>query len=162
MAYEIPQVTISPFPPIGINGQFADTGFKDVTTGICDVAVDPGLFLVLGANGYQSVKLPAVTGDIASGKGFSVFKTMTEARPGLPLYPATSAIDVLRVGRIYIVVQGTVIDEGPVFIIHAGASAGMVRGDASSGGTAATVLPRAKCIKGASAGNVAIISINLP
>lgn len=155
-----PQLVVTQFPAVASAGQIADTGFRDVTTGIADGDMDPALAVVLGAHGSDSIKLPSATGDLASLKGWTLAKVMKE--PRTPQFAATDAVDVLRVGRLWVVPQGDVVDEGPVYVIHSGANAGRIRGDAGSGGNAATLVSRAKVLKGATAGNLARIAVNLP
>ncbi len=160
MSFEIPQTTVSQFPAIGLEGQLADSGFHDITAGIVGTALDCGRLICLGDDGYQSVKPIASSADVPFVKGFSLYRAMIE--PNSPRFPAGVAIDILRVGRIYVVAQGDLTDEGPVFVVHAGANAGLLRADVGSGGNAATAFTRAKVIKGGSAGALCIVSINLP
>lgn len=155
------QLTVTQFPEIGLEGQLADSGFHDITPGIVDSALDHGRFVVLGANGYQSIKLPGASADVTNtAKGVVLYRAMKE--PCSPHFNATETADVLRVGRIYVVPQGDMTDEGPVYVIYSGANAGKVRADAGSGGNAAVLEPRAKMIKGGAAGSVCILSVNLP
>jgi hypothetical protein len=152
-----PQTSVTYFPDIGLNGQLADTGHHDITTGLADTSLDCGLAVVLGANGYQSIKLPGSSGDVTNTiKGWTLYRAMKE--PNDPRYVIHDAVDVLRVGRIWIIAQGDLVDEGPVYVVHSGANAGKVRGD----NTGATLVSRAKVIQGATAGNLAKISVNLP
>lgn len=156
-----PQTSVQYFPDPGLNGQITDTGFHDITTGIGDTDLDVGLAVVLGANGTRSIKLPGASTDVQNTiKGWTCYTPMIEPRN--PRFAQGDAVNVIRVGRVWVVCQGTTVDEGPVYVIYSGANAGQVRGDAGSGGNAAVQVTRAKIIQGASAGNLAQLSVNLP
>ncbi len=155
-----PQLSVTYFPSSAYAGMPADGGFRDVTTGIADTDMDHGLAVCLGANGDQSIKLPGASGDLSSLKGFTLRRVMAEPRS--PAFAAHDALDVMRVGRLWVAVQGDVVSEGPVYIIYSGTNAGLVRGDAGSGGNAAVLVTRCKVLEGATAGNLAKIAISLP
>jgi len=156
-----PQVSVEYFPDPGMNGQIVDIGPRDILSALADTDLDIGLGVVLGANGPNSIKLPGQTSDVANlFMGFTRYNPMIEPRS--PHYAATDTVGVLRVGRIWLVCQGDVTDQGPLYVIHAGANAGKIRGDAGSGGNAATQVTRGRVIQGATAGNLCQVALNMP
>lgn len=159
MPFETQQTSVTYFPDVAIAGQLADTGFRDVRTGILDTDCGAGLAVVLGANGPQSVKLPGQSSDVTDKlMGFTVYDPMRE--PRTPRYAAKDCINVVKKGRLWVTAQGDTADQGPVYVVHSGSNAGQIRGDA--GGGTATVCQRARVVQGATAGGLTQIEINLP
>lgn len=159
---QAPQLRVDYFPNPGLNGTLVDaSGFHDITTALVEApGFDLGLAIVLGAGGYGFGKIPGASGDIANVIGFSLYKPMQE--PAFPHWQPTNAADILRKGRIWILSQGATVDNGPAFIIYSGANAGMLRGDAGSGGNAALQFTRGTVRQGAAAGGLSILEVNLP
>lgn len=158
---QAPQMRVDYFPNPGLAGQLADTGFHDITTALAEApGFDIGLAIAQGAGGYGFGKIPGASGDIANVIGWSLYKPMQE--PAFPRYQPTFAADILRKGRIWVLCQGATVDNGPAFVIYAGANAGMLRGDAGSGGNAALQVTRATVRNGAAAGGLAILDVNMP
>lgn len=158
-----PMSRVDYFPNPGLNGTVADSGHHDITTALAESpGFDIGLAIVLGAGGYGFGRLPSASTDISNGLviGFSLYKPMQE--PAFPHWQPTFAADILRKGRIWVVCQGAMVDQGPVFIIYSGANAGQVRGDAGSGGNAAVAFSRAVARQGAAAGGLVILDVNTP
>lgn len=156
-----PQTRVDQFPNIGLNGTLADCGNHTISSVTVETGgFDVGVAVALGVGGYGFGKALAASGDVANVIGWSMFKPMME--PSVPRFLATNVADVVRKGRLWVLCQGATVDLGPAFVIYSGASAGQLRGDASSGGTAALQVTRATVLQGAAAGGLALLDINMP
>lgn len=161
---EMPQLTVTQFPNPAIEGMIADTSAisgNNTISRLAQGALHAGRGVCKGTL-YEQVKLPALASDVTDHfQGFTTYNAMREPVAAGPLYKDTDAVGIFRRGPIWLLAEGTVIDDGPVYIVNGtgAGTPGMLRGDANSG--AATVMPRAKVIKGATAGNLALVEINL-
>lgn len=163
MSIQIPQTSYDLYPAAGYAGQIADLGaFTEKVSGLAQVALDAGLFLVKGTASNQ-VKLPTATGEVTNNlKGVAVYQSLRMPTGGANRYAIGDSLPVLRKGRIYVpVISVAVTDDMVPYIVHTGGDAGKIRGDnAASNATAAP--SGVKVIIGAAAGGLAVVEINLP
>lgn len=166
---QIPQTTYNLVPPVAFAGMLADSGPHDIESALAEEPFDCGLGVVqgtsMGIGNTPQVKLPDNTGEVATFKGVTQFLSFKEPIAGSTVrYQATDTVPVITMGRVWVhideTVGATMVNEGPVYLVHSGAQAGKFRGDANSG--AATLIPNAKCKIGGSAGGIAQIKVNLP
>lgn len=159
MSFEFPMTSVKYFPDVAIPGQIADNGPRDVATGIADTALDCGYGVVEGSNGEDSIALPAATGDVANKfAGVTVYNPMVEPKGSANRFAAKDTVSVLKKGRIWVTAQGDMVNKGPVYCVHSGTDAGKFRGD----NTTATQVSGARVVKGALAGSMALIEVNIP
>lgn len=154
---DIPQVAYENTMPVGIAGMVAQTGQhvdsflagEDIAFGLGVVTDDPDTDTVILPNG----------GAIADRtfRGFTIYNA-SQAANAAEGYLEKQAVSVLRRGRIWLEAQGDVVSDGEIFVIDTGADAGKIRGD----NTDATLIGSCVCLKGALAGALALVEINLP
>lgn len=160
---DIPQIAYSYVPPAALQGQTGTIAPSTTATGVAEVALDCGLFLV-GGSADQGVKLPTAAADVTNTlRGVSLYQDVKEPIKGLPRFKVGDAVPVLRKGQVWVpVVTADVATDQIPFVVHSGGDAGKIRGTAGAGpdGT----IPAAGCrvIKGAVAGGLALVEINLP
>lgn len=160
MAFEIPQTTMTQFPAVALEGMVADMRSAVIVSKLATVAIPVGRGVVK-ATAWDLCKLPALGTDITNlFQGVAILNSMRE--PGVPHYAINSAVSVLRRGAIWLLAEGDVTDEGPVFIVNGSGAGtpGKLRGDANT--AAATQVTAAKVLKGATAGSLALVEFNLP
>lgn len=160
---EIPQLTYRTEPLAAYPGQLADLSAKQCDTGVCDVAMDCGRGLVYGS-AYSHVKLPTSAGDITNHfQGFGLYQAIKEPVPSTAArFKIKDSINVLRKGRIWIPCEGNTTDDTPCFVVHTNADAtkvGMVRADLDT--NKAAQAPGCRIIRGANAGGLALVEVNL-
>jgi hypothetical protein len=160
------QTSVSTNFGLGYAGMRADNGPCDTLS--CynrnGTAIPFGLALVKGT-GDRDVKLPVGGSVAADFMGLAEFthayKNYDLASPlGIPI---GGMVDVARKGRYLVQVDGTVVAGGPVFMRIAagtGTQLGAFRGDADTASCVA--LTGLKFLSAATAGNLAIVEINIP
>lgn len=148
--FPLPQTHYNQFPTVAFNGQVADGGpFRDIISRLLDADCGVGIGLCTGVDNTR-VKLISTGTDVttAAFKGFVIYEPNRE-----PAYPTPSAgtmrkagdsVQLLRKGRIWVMPQGDVVDDGPVYLCTT-ANYGQVRGD----NTNASLLPNAYVVIGA-------------
>jgi hypothetical protein len=160
MTIQIPQTNYTNFPAAALAGQLADLMWgKHVDSMAADVDLDCGLFLVLGAS-YGRCKIPTATGQVTNNlQGVALYEAVKEPYLTTARFKARDMIPVLRRGRVWVpVVSVTVTDDVIPYIIHTGSDAGKIRGD----NTNATAAPSGvKVLRGAAAGGLALVEVNL-
>lgn len=122
-----------------------------------------GLFVCLGTNLEEQVKVPAVATDITNelkGRGVVLHSHATESvKDGLePGQLDKGMVSVMGKGFVYVKVTETVVPTDAVAVRFGGA------GDKGSFGKTVTagetaVLPKARYVKGAAAGEIAILEL---
>lgn len=159
MAFQIPQTTVTQFPDIAIEGMVADMQSTNIITRIATIGIPVGRGVVK-SSAWDLCKLPTSAAEVTNNfQGVSIYSAMRE--PGVPHYAIKASVSVLRRGLIWLIAEGTVVDDGPVFIVNGSGAgtAGMLRGDANT--AAATQVTQARVIKGATAGSLALVEFNL-
>lgn len=160
MALQIPQTSYTNEAPTGYAGQLADLSPSHTDSMAADVALDCGLFVVLGA-AYGRCKLPTATGQVTNNlQGISRYVAMAEPRTAGARFKIGDMVPVGRKGRYLVpVVSATVADDAIPYIIHTGADAGTIRGTTDA---SATIAPSGvKVLRGAAAGGLALVEVNL-
>lgn len=164
----IPQTSYEYAPAAAVAGQLASTGFDvSTTSGIAETAIGAGAFVASGtANGQ--VKIPAASGDVTGKiRGVARYQVAKEpvgpiGGPFLPNFKIGDAVPVLRRGPIWVpVAEADVADDAVPYVIFSGDNAGSIRGTAN----ADAVQPSngaVRVLKGASAGGLALVELNLP
>jgi hypothetical protein len=162
-----------------VDADVSGIAFTAVGTTNCSVAdiilnelnVPFGVLVVEDATGLSDERahLPQATGDITTvGKvaGISVHNHGVEQNKGGINnlgYEPQSAMNLLKKGRIYVTVEDAVVKTGLPFVrFVAGATEqlGSFRSDADSGD--AVALPNASYVTSASAGELAVVEVNIP
>lgn len=132
-------------------------------------AIDFGLLVVRDSMDEDKARVPIVAADITTANnlfGITVRTQTVENNYGAntnPGYALDSPMSIARKARIYVEVEDAVLQGGTVYVRHTASGTeklGAFRSDAD--GTDASILPNAVYETSASAGNVAIVSINLP
>lgn len=108
--------------PTALEGQLADSGFTDKVSKENAAAVPFGLFLTKDT-GDKAVKLPAAAADITDPlkrQGVALaHQALESSASGDPTYPAKSAVNVLRKGRVWVAVEEDVSPTDPVYVRYA-------------------------------------------
>ena len=167
MAYEIPQTTVTQFPPAAIQGMLGDNGPVDVFGALVSetLGVDAGLALILdtaqaAVQGYAlKAKYPVDANSLVA--GFSVYRSMgPRVESGTTMFPLNSPVNLLRKGRIWALVQNTVSQGDEVFAWFGTGVKGQIRNDDGSGN--AVKVRGARVIRGAATNGFALIDLNIP
>lgn len=153
----IPQTSINSISS-GFPGNIVDTRSSVVETFTAQSILNFGVFVVKGNSG--KVKLPA-NGSEVTDKFAGIVLSSAVKHPGP--YEVNAVVPVLRRGAVFVLAEGAVTEDGPLFVVNGSGAGtpGALRGDAN-GGAATQITTRARIIKGASAGQLAEIEINLP
>ncbi len=163
----MPQTSVLLEPAaVAAPGQLADSGYKDsITAWVESVAgVDSGRFLCEGtaptvSNGRRPGGVNPSDATIgARVLGCVIFEALRE--PKSPRYSQYDVVTCLRKGRIYVLAgTGGISRYVPLFLVHTGAEAGLltVTDDANT-----VAIPGVSALIAATAGNYALIDVNLP
>lgn len=159
MSFPLPQTSYALTPAVAFAGMLADAVSTRMISGLADTALDAGYGLCRGAADGE-VKLPGAGSDVTTDfQGVSVYLASKMPVQGSALrYAAKDSVSILRQGRIWVLALGDMVSDGPVYCVDAVANFGRFRGD----NTNAALVPNAIVIKGATAGNLALIALNLP
>lgn len=113
-------------PAAAYPGQFADNGYKDITSALAvAAAISYGLLGVVdttNSNGFDNmaVKVPAASTDITTATKQLGVVVADQARAqsalfSVPTYPQFSAVPLCRKGRLWVQSETAVADGAPVY-----------------------------------------------
>ena len=104
-----------------------------------------------------------ITGGLIRGVSFIDLSLETPVG-GAPLYAETDSIPLMRKGRIWVVAENTAVADQPVFVrFQNGDDSATFDGGFSGVNTIDhDLLPDAKWFKGAAAGELGVIEVNIP
>lgn len=122
-----------------------------------------GRLVSLDASAQGLAKVPAAAGDVTNSSAGVVVRRLTKVTDptlALPGYAAKDSVPVLRKGKIWVRVESGVTRGAAAFARHAVSNQGQFRHDADGGN--ATLVPSAYYRTSASAGQLAMVEINLP
>lgn len=112
----------------------------------------------------KQCRLPRLTGEITAGTGLGIVVADTSREYNAGGYADKSEVPILRKGCFYFRTESTIAEGGAIFARFADPTAtyglGSLRHDADT--SDAVAIPTAVCVRGASAGGIAIGQINLP
>lgn len=148
------QLSYSLTTAAAIAGMKADAQFDFVESHPAQAAIGFGLGVVRHAAGDNRVRLPAVADTAALLMGIALH----EQKESLIGYVANDAVNVLRRGIAWVLVNDTVADGEDVFVVNAVADFGKFRND----NTNAIALATGKFRSAAVSGGIAKVEINLP
>jgi hypothetical protein len=135
-------------------GMKADAQFDYVESHPAQAAVGFGLGVVRHAAGDDRVRLPAGADASAAFMGIALH----EQKESLIGYLANDSVNVLRRGKAWVLVNDTVADGEPAFVVNAVGDFGKFRND----NTNAIVVPTGVFRSAAVSGGIAIVEINIP
>lgn len=144
-------------------GMKADSGFDDVASVVAEGAVKFGYAVTRGTDLEKQGRVPVLTGEVSDltlvlGVALKT-QAIESSDSGDPTYADKNMMSVMKEGRVYVQVQDTVTTASAVFVRFAGGNEGQFRSDADGGD--AVALPNAKWVKGAGAGELAIVQLDL-
>jgi hypothetical protein len=159
---------------VAFPGQPADIGVKDKTSALAVAAAIPYGVLVVrdisNSSGFDKIagKVPALSADITaigSALGVSIADQARAQDPSVAaaVYPINSAVSVMRTGRIWVVVEETVVAGDLPFVRFAAGGGGTQLGAFRKSADTATAvaLPTAVYVSGAASGGYAVVELNL-
>lgn len=169
MTYEIPQTTVTQYPAAALQGMVGDNGLLDVLSACVSETggLDAGLGVILdtaqaSTPGYTlKAKLPVDANSIIA--GFTLYRAMGGVLNATsdPRFPLDAGVNIVRKGRIWVLAQANVVQGDPVYVWFAGTSVnGSIRNDAGS--NQAVYARGCRVLRGASAGGLALIDVNIP
>jgi hypothetical protein len=161
-----PQMTVDQFPAAAFAGQLYDPGQADIMSAIVSesggveagvaVILDTAQTTLLPGYGFKA-KLPVDANSVVF--GFTLLNVMKE--PKSPRFAVKDSVACIRKGRIWCLVQNTVVQGDDVYAWYStGSTKGSIRNDAGS--TQAVKVRGCKVLIGASTGGVALVDCNLP
>jgi hypothetical protein len=139
----------------------ADSSFTHKVAALAEAAVDCGMGVVLGTVNAPTpqVRYPANTGEVTDTfMGVVIYEAMKEPQTSAARYAATEPLSLMRRGPIWCVTNGTMVAQGPVYLVHTGADVGKFRGN----NTNATLVSGARVKTGVTGAGIAEIDFNLP
>lgn len=139
-------------------GMKADARFDEVVSFQAEGAVAFGLGVIRGTAPETEVKIPAGATTGFRGVALHIHK---EPVAGLCRYEDTEMVSVLRKGRAWVPVVGTIAVTDTVRLIHTGGNAGMFTA-ATTGSTAISGLEFAGAYATSGSPAIALLDINLP
>lgn len=147
-------------------GLIADMFEKDVMSFITPSDSIPfGLAVARNSTDDYNCKLPAASGDDLIGIALS---TMAKEIPlGAPVqtvqYVAGDAVSVMREGRVWVLVEETVLPGSPVFVRFTAGAGGSQKGAfrASADSASAVAWTKAKYLTNAVAGALALVEVRM-
>lgn len=116
-----------------------------------------GYAIVEGTDPLTQVKIPAATGKAFRGISISTWAKEQDAL-GDGKYTDKEAVNILRRGEIWVMVNGNVTVDDAAYFVYTGADAGKFRNDATN----ADAVPTGVFKNSANSGELALIEINLP
>ncbi len=155
-----PQTTYDQFNAEALEGMVTEGHFGNfIDSGTLEGTSNSARGMVTGS-GYGLVKVPTGTTYISAHfQGVSVYQSAKMPQAGAAVrYADGDTVPCLKKGRIWVLAQGDMVLDGPVYCVHSGADAGKFRGD----NTTATIVAGAICRKAALTGALALIELNLP
>lgn len=166
MSNIFPQTSVAQFPGAAFQGQLYD-GLTQNDTESASVSetggVDAGLAVILDGGptlkpGYSlKVKYPVNASSVV--EGFTVYQPLRE--PANPRFALYDTVALLKKGRIWVLVQSTVVQGDDVYAWYStGSTKGSIRPDAGS--TQAVKVRGAKVLIGGATAGLALIDVNLP
>jgi len=149
----------------GLAGQLADTGPTDIITKELPVATPFGVGVT--RSGESEAVVPDATGEVST-KGLFLGVTVhthavESSASGTASYPAKSVASILKKGRILVLVEEAVNAGDPAFCRFASGGGGSQLGAfrKSADTASAVAVPGAYYHKGAGAGELAVLDLNL-
>jgi len=139
-------------------GMKADARFDEVVSYQADGAVAFGSGVIAGSNAETEVKIPA--GNTTGFRGVAVHIHKAPVS-GNARYEDTEMVSVLRKGRAWVPVVGTIAMGDAPRLIHTGGNAGAFTAG-TTGSSAITGLEFASSYDTSSANAIALLDINLP
>lgn len=155
--------------PVAVEGALYDVAMtRDKISALVELAagIRVGRAVRKGTDEDQVV-LPTLATDITGGliRGVSFIDLSLETPVGgVPLYSEFDSIPLMRKGRIWMVAEGTAVADQPVYVrFQNGDDSATFDGGFSGVNTADhDLLPNAKWFKGAVAGELGVIEVNIP
>lgn len=147
-------------PAVAMPGQ-VESKIDAVSRSLATAAgVDAGVFVAPGTS-HRTCKAIAAAGDVTAALGLATYKEMSEPNTASARYAQYDTVSILRKGRGWVKVQGTIGDDvAAVYVVNNGANAGQIRADADTAN--ATILAGVRVVQGDTAGGIALVEINLP
>jgi hypothetical protein len=160
------QLTYQASTPLGIHGQKIEGWPSAIDTGLASAAVIPAGVIVIwdaaAGRAPESVKAPAVTGDITTLILVAGLALWDPTYPEPP-YRIGSSIPIMRKGRFAIAAETGLNAHTNPFVRFAtgpgGNVIGSLRNDADT--ASAVAAPYLTVVSGAATGGIAIVEINL-
>lgn len=156
-------------PAYSFEGQLADAGYTEKVSGLAEVAIPLGKFVIRGTDKDNQVKLPALSTDITALTSVAGVALHDQAREGgaagavaAPVAAIGSAISVLKKGRVVVLAEQTCVAGDPVYVRYAAGGSGVGSFGNSAGTSERALLAQAVWVKGASAAGLGVIEVNLP
>lgn len=156
-------------PAYSFEGQLADAGNSEKVSGLAEVAIPLGKFLIRGTDKDNQVKLPGLATDITALTSVAGVSLHDQAREGGPagavagaIAAIGSAVSVLKKGRVVVLAEETCVAGDPVFVRYAAGGSGVGSFGKTAGSTERALLAQAVWVKGATAAGLGVIEINLP
>jgi len=148
-------------------------GDAKTLTRVTTVALNNGLFCCVGAN-ENKCKLPTSAAEVA--KGYGVARSDVSRDPNFPpggtastTYQIGDSVETVYRGQVWVKVEDSVVQFGAVYVRFADGNSGNVqkgafRSDADTVSSAATAaaVTGARYLTAASAGQLALVDLNLP
>lgn len=151
------QLTYNLYMPEKHIGLISDARPHLVETKAAEGEILFGYAIVEGTDPLIQVKIPAVTGKAFRGISISTWAKEQDIL-GDGKYKDKEAVNILRQGEIWVLVNGNVAIDDPAYFVYTGADAGKFRNDA----TDADAVPTGVFKSSANSGELALIEINLP
>lgn len=165
------QLDYSHSPAKGFPGMLADSGPRQVTSKVNPAVAIPFGTAVAKGTDDDHVKLPTTAAEVTASIGIAIQDPVTEQDSSFTLatYAINSSVNVLRKGRAWVTVEEAVTSGDTPYVRWANGNGGKTQKgafrksvDQVSSADTATILPNAKYITSASAGELAIVEINTP
>lgn len=162
------QITYNTVPNESYAGMLADSGNNDIISRALGGAADSpfGVMVAYGADPAKECVAPADGAAIAALMGVTVHKHTPDraSLSGTEGLTPDSMVDVIRKGRVVVVVEEAVTPGDAVFVRHTAAGAevkGAFRTDAD-GGDAVDISTKARWESTTTGAGLAILDLNLP
>jgi hypothetical protein len=166
----MPQTSVTQDVPVAKPGLAAEDSDWQQDISVLNEAVtnfplEPGLFVVRGAGGDRTAKLPEVAPTAITALGVAMFSHKIRednAVSNVENYEDEDVVPVRRRGRIYVTVENTFTAGAAVFVRHVAVSPeklGAIRTDADGGD--ATAVVGARLMTSGSAGELGVLELNL-
>lgn len=148
----------------GIEGQLADSAFKDAISALAEGAIPMGKLVIRGTDPVKQGKLPGASGDVTTAAGVLGVSIHDQAREadlaGVVTNLDKSAVSVLRRGRIVVKTEEAVTPADPVVVRFSAGGLG-VGSFAKTAGAAHAALAGAKWMSSAAANGFAVLELTL-
>lgn len=153
-------------PAYAQEGALADAAENDVRTGLAEIAIPFGKFCIRGTDKDNQVLLPGLATDITALTSVAGFALHDQAREqvssGTPGYPLKAAVSILLKGKMVALAEQTCVAGDPVFVRYAAGGSGVGSVGNTAGTSERALLAGARWAKGAAAGQLGVIEVNMP